>query len=91
MRAWMNWRTWEAVRQKGILHFVIVRGVLGWGVWVALTSALTAWALTPHVQFGLLLKRSLVIFPIGGILWGLSVWFFTERKYALYKAKKMEE
>jgi hypothetical protein len=80
-----NWSKWEATRSKGLLRFVLLSGVLGWGVSVAIVYSLVMWAVFPHLQPGPLLARSLIIFPAAGVLWGLAVWFWTERQYVRFK------
>jgi len=76
-----DWSKWERTRAKGRTRFVLVFGVLFWGVLVAIFFSLAMGALVPGSQFGLILGLALIFFPIGGIFWGLSVWRLTERKY----------
>lgn len=70
---------WEAHRARGKTHFVLVRGMLQWGIASAfLWAAGMAWL--QGKDFATLLTVALVIFPIGGILWGVAVWNLMERK-----------
>jgi exoribonuclease R len=52
---------------------------------LAIVYSLVMWAVFPHLQPGPLLERSLIIFPAAGVLWGLAVWFWTERQYVRFK------
>lgn len=78
----MNRSRWEATRSKGLLRFVLLIGMCGWGISVAIFSSLVRWAISPDIAFVPLLARALILFPLGGVLWALCVWFWTERAYA---------
>ena len=63
----------ERVLQKGRSHFIWYRGVLGWGVFVAIfwccwMSYFQGW------KFFTTLPLALILFPIGGYFWGASMW-----------------
>lgn len=70
---------WTKIRERGRKRFVLLYGVLGWGVPTALLF--TIWNGFAEGWDGLLAKLliSLVIFPIGGIFWGMLMWAFLER------------
>lgn len=72
-------QTWEAHRARGKAHFVLVRGVLQWGVVTGILWA-AAMAAMLDKDFFSLLPIALVLFPLGGILWGAAVWSLMERK-----------
>jgi hypothetical protein len=77
-----DWSRWEKMRKKGFLRFVLVNGVLYWGVLTGLFFAIAMSAIdSQRDPFLRTLCLSLVAFPIGGVFWGLFVWFWTERKY----------
>jgi hypothetical protein len=62
-----------------MLRFVVVRGVLAWG----LTSALifTVIQFFQGREIGALdAARNAGIFMIGGIFWGITMWWFINRK-----------
>ena len=72
---------WEQIRERGPLRFILLRGVLGWGVttavlWCALMALFTE---KDWVQ---LMTVALVGFPAGGVVWGTVMWFVGERKFA---------
>ena len=70
----------EAIHRKGFARFVLVRGVLGWGIGTALLFSLIMWIFTDS-DIRRLLPLSLIIFPIGGIVWGATMWLVVDRKY----------
>ncbi len=71
---------WTQVRRKGPLRFVLLRGVLGWGLTAALLYSLIMCAVT-GANLRLLLPTALVLFPVGGLLWGAVMWWILERRY----------
>ena len=71
---------WAKIRRGGALRYILLRGVLGWGLSAALVYSLVMWAAT-GANLRLLLPASMVIFPIGGVLWGAAMWWFLERRY----------
>ena len=71
---------WQEIRERGFWRFVLLRGVLTWGLGTALLYCLIMWLVSDQ-DIRLLLPISLVIFPIVGIFWGAFVWWFAERKF----------
>jgi len=69
---------WEKTKEKGMLRFVLLRGVLGWGVPVFIIMAF----IVNKVSFGdeRFIKGSLV-FLVFGVLLGMYLWGDSERKY----------
>ena len=71
---------WERVRAKGKLRFLIVQGLLCWGLPMAVV-------MTVYLHFfksqplDLTLKFVAPVFFIGGLLWASVLWFFLDRKY----------
>ncbi|PZD97301.1 hypothetical protein DNH61_02805 [Paenibacillus sambharensis] len=79
-------KKWEKTRAKGLRKFVLFDGVLGWGIPTAFlyTLIVTFMDRKALVFDGEILERlliALVLFPIGGILYGIWVWKWTERNY----------
>jgi hypothetical protein len=73
---------WERTRAGGRKHYILVYGVLGWGLLTALLFS------SMPLLFGksfdwIRAALSLVLFPIGGIWWGSMVWKYMEDRYAL--------
>jgi hypothetical protein len=71
-------RSWATTRQRGWRHFVLVRGVLGWGGFVFVATTLPS-ILThrPGHSWELILVRA-VLWAIGGAGFGLAVWCLME-------------
>ena len=70
---------WEKIREKGFLRFVLLRGVLGWGLCTAVLYSLIMWLIS-DVDIRWLLPLALFLFLIAGVLWGGFMWWFIERK-----------
>jgi Na+-driven multidrug efflux pump len=71
---------WERVRAAGRARFVLVYGVVGWGVTVAVLYSLVSYFLLDQ-SFWRALIISLVLFPIGGYWLGKQWWDVNEKKY----------
>lgn len=65
----------------GRTRYVLVRGVLLWGVTTALLVSLLMHVLGPGLS-PTAAARNFVIFPIGGIAWGLLMWHWFKKRYA---------
>lgn len=81
-------RKWETTRQKGRTQFVLLYGVLAWGLpmFVVMTFFLNRQRDKP-ISSGMILI-SVVIWAIGGACFGLAMWAISERKYQKYLASK---
>ncbi|MBD9470967.1 hypothetical protein [Pseudoxanthomonas sp. PXM01] len=71
---------WQKIRDQGPLRFILLRGVLGWGVptallWCGLMTVFTEREFVP------LLIAALIGFPVCGLIWGGAMWFIAERKF----------
>lgn len=74
---------WERTRAKGKRRFIVVRGVLGWGMTTALLVSAWSWIegeptshLWPH------LVTSMISFCLVGIVFGSLLWSYMEGRYA---------
>ncbi|QYR19613.1 hypothetical protein KZ483_17105 [Paenibacillus sp. sptzw28] len=79
-------RKWEKLRAKGKKNFIIFNGVISWGVPTAilytfLMSFMENYSLRFNRDFFEMLILSIVLFPFGGIFFGLWVWSWTEKQY----------
>ena len=72
---------WQQIRAKGPLHFILLRGVLGWGVTTAILWCALMAVFTDKGRAQLLVV-ALIGFPIGGVVWGAAMWYIAERKFA---------
>ncbi len=69
---------WQKIREQGPLRFIVVRGMLGWGLitavlWCGLMMVFTEREFLP------LLTAALIGFPIGGLVWVGAMWFMAEK------------
>ena len=72
---------WRITRQKGMGKFIVMDGALGWGVPTALLWVLIMHFINPAFSFAHTLPVALVLFPLGGLVWGWAMWRFCERKF----------
>lgn len=81
--------SWTEIEKKGKMHFIITKGMFGWGIPTAIlffivTSLLDyGFNIDTYLNFELLkdLLISLVIFPLCGIICGWSLWKLLETKH----------
>jgi hypothetical protein len=74
-------REWEATRKGGKWRFVLKQGVLRWGVVTALLFSILMHFVQPQEPIWLRPLISIVVFPLGGILFGYWLWAIGERNY----------
>jgi len=73
---------WAKLSKLGRRGFILRYGVLGWGVPTAILFSLVQAYSDGWDTFLLRLVPALVLFPLGGILWGAMMWRFLERRNA---------
>jgi hypothetical protein len=73
---------WTDLSKLGRKRFVLFYGVLGWGIPTAILFALIQSYLDGWDQFPYHLTQALLIFPLGGVVWGRVMWKFLERRHA---------
>lgn len=83
---------WQKTRAKGKRNYIIFNGVIGWGIptgvlFTLFTSLVNDKSITFDQDFFRTMITSIVLFPIGGIFFGLWTWNWMER---LYKKNKPE-
>ena len=85
----LNRESWGRIRSRGKWHFVLVRGVLGWGLTMsALVLAAMFWALrNGPIPGGVQPTRDFLMTTalplLGGTLllglgWGIATWYWSE-------------
>lgn len=72
---------WAKFREQGRSRFVVRYGVLGWGVSTAILFSLWNGFSEGWDGFYFKLIPALVLFPLGGYLWGRFMWWFLERTH----------
>ncbi|HBI03070.1 MAG TPA: hypothetical protein DDY49_03450 [Paenibacillaceae bacterium] len=66
---------WKKTRSKGKMRFILLRGVLGWGLPVGLIHSI--WT---HWNDGIMtMVQSTIIFMICGLIFGAIYWMFMEK------------
>ena len=78
----MNMEKWVQIREKGKQRFVLVNGVLGWGVTTAIFWAVLMEFIEPSENIWVRPIIALIIFPIAGIAFGHLMWNKSEKAYA---------
>jgi hypothetical protein len=73
---------WAKFSKLGRTQYVLRYGVLGWGVSTAILFALIQGYLHGWDGFLFQLIPALILFPLGGILWGRYMWKLLERTHA---------
>jgi uncharacterized membrane protein YvlD (DUF360 family) len=77
----MNLERWKKTRQKGREKYILVNGVLAWGIPTALVWSVTMAILQPSENIWVRPLIALVIFPLGGIGFGYFTWNASEKQY----------
>ena len=77
----MNMEKWAKTREKGKQCFVLVNGVLGWGVTTAILWSVLMELIEPSQNVWVRLIIALIIFPIAGIAFGHLMWNKSEKAY----------
>ena len=72
---------WESVRQRGRRRYILLHGVLGYGVPVALGSTVIGGMLGAPGPFLGRLAIVLIAFSLSGIWFGARMWSAGERQY----------
>ena len=69
---------WEKTRAKGMLNYILVRGILSYGLamFVAMTFVVHHEDLSPKF-----IGISAIAWTIGGALFGISTWYVLERQF----------
>jgi len=83
-------KAWELTREKGQLNFILVTGLFLYGLPMFILMAF----LNKPFADGFTSPAAIVhcvLWPIAGLLFGVSMWYFSESKYkkALVKRKNI--
>ena len=77
----MNIEKWAKTREKGKQRFVLINGVLGWGVTTAILWAALMEYIEPSENIWVRPIIALFIFPIAGVAFGHLMWKKSEKAY----------
>jgi hypothetical protein len=79
---------WAKIRLKGKTHFIIYRGVLGYGLFMFLFNTiyqhlrLTGFELSSLILIPMeTIIVNLIIWSLAGVAFGYMLWFIMERNY----------
>jgi len=76
---------WESIRARGKSRYIFLYGIIGWGVptailYTILTSLFEIRTLTFNQEILKTFLISIILFPIGGIFFGLWTWSWIVKK-----------
>lgn len=72
---------WKMMQQRGMRRFILVYGVLGWGVPSGILFSLVYWIWDMGIPPMIITPIAIILCPIGGILWGWVMWHFFKWMY----------
>lgn len=76
---------WEQTRTQGPWRFILLHGVLVWGLRSALLFAVVWILFSGEVPQGVpkvvILAVSMTLFPVGGVVLGQILWWASEKSY----------
>lgn len=78
-------KSWETIKSKGLLRYVLVDGVVSYGLFMFIVMAFV----NKLFSDGLTSKAAIshcIIWPLSGIGFGLLNWFVNERLYRKSKS-----
>jgi hypothetical protein len=79
---------WGKTRAKGMAHFIIVRGILGWGLPTGLLVLLIH-HLFFHSDYSMREAMARIIpYALGGIFFGYWMWTYCENAYRSYLSQQ---
>ena len=71
---------WEKIQQGGLWRFVLLRGMLGWGLPMGIVGNIFEHVSRKEEAFPWYFILGL--FLAGGLIWGIAMWFVTMRSYS---------
>jgi len=74
-------QSWEKIRKRGQLSFILYRGVLGWGGLMFLVMTATKVFVDHRRLSWFSMLVSALVWALAGYCWGLCVWSWTERRF----------
>jgi hypothetical protein len=80
-------RAWQPVRRRGLWHFMLVRGVAGWGLVMFAILGVGTPLLRGQGLMAEQLVFSAVLWTVSGLYWGWSVYAFSDWYVARLEAR----
>jgi len=75
---------WEETRRKGKLNYILVNGLLAWGLPMFVVMTFFVLRKKDEPLRLDMVAISAVLWTIGGLAFGLSIWTVSEKKYQKY-------
>ncbi|GBD94771.1 hypothetical protein BMS3Abin05_02383 [bacterium BMS3Abin05] len=82
---------WEKTRLIGFWKFVIIHGAISWGILSGLFYFLITSIFLPSTPVTKNLIVSLILFPVTGLFWGMTMWYVGEKRYENAKKENIGE
>jgi hypothetical protein len=80
-------KRWESTRQQGKVKFILLSGVLSWGMpMFAVMTFVVNRQSDQREQPGWMILVSAAIWALGGALFGFTLWTISEKRYQKYLA-----
>ena len=82
-------KKWETIRERGVVRFVLLRGVLAWGfpMFLVMTFVVNRTSLENVSR----ISYSAVIWVIGGTCFGMWMWRASEKTYQTNLSRSVSE
>ena len=81
---------WERIRAKGKCSFILKYGVVYFGLGTALAFSVIFSLVVPNASFLSVLPWSIILFPLGGVVWAVIMWALSERAYQMHKPSEKD-
>ena len=75
---------WEETRKKGKLNYVLINGLLAWGLPMFVVMTFFVMRKRGEPLRADLVAISAVLWTLGGLVFGLTIWTVSEKKYQKY-------
>lgn len=81
MQLMTDWSKWENIRRKGLIRFILVWGVLGWGFSTGIIFSLVFSMIVPVTLQARVWCLSIPAFAFAGLFFGATLWLVMEWRY----------
>ncbi len=74
-------RWWAKTRARGMRRFILVNGVIGWGMTSGTLFSVLIWFFNPGFNAAACIPVALLVFALLGVIWGWISWHAMEREF----------
>lgn len=74
-------KRWAIIREKGKMRFILIYGVLGWGLGTGILFCLIEWLLEPSFDAKSDIPTAIIAFLLGGVGYGWWIWKENEKLF----------